>query len=240
MAELNYTLSNILNVTNSFEVNPPQRISHIVNTINQFSYSIEHNINQQLTVINNFIYIVNKLRQISHTLNVSSSFTYSIDDPNFIGTTIPNIDKPPINSSPGTTNPPGVGPLNIGTLRYAPQFVILSSGGHSISFKSPDFGDKKTLTERENNEDTRGLTLIQYRDPIWADFNTYDLSFSQLDEEEAQLIKQFLRNTTGKIITYSDIYGNSHVGFILDPDTPLTSSIEGYSIKFIFLEAPGA
>lgn len=240
MSEFNIDLFHILNTVSTFEVNPPQRLSHILNVVNTFTYTIEHGFYHHPTVLNQFSFNIARTQQISHTLNLRSQFTFSIDNPSFIGTPIPPIDKPPINSDPGTTTPPGVGPLNIGALRYEAQLVTFASGVYSITFKAPDFGDKNGLDFKEINQDSRGLTLIQFKDEIWANYNTYEISFSQIDEDEANAIKIFLRNTVGKNIIYTDIYGNSHNGFIPDPDAALISSIQGFGIKFTFLEAVAA
>ena len=230
-------------LTETYTANPPNGLSDVQTLVDTFSYSLVKELSD--TQINTEVYSYNiwTSRTLGDMQTLIESYSPYVQSMFFTQTVIPAIQPlVPIPSAQSSNSGSLViGPFTEGSVTY-PQQVVTFSGakGGSITLNSPEFGDKDTYEAKNLNENTRGLYLILFRDPIWGSELTFEVNFAGLTETEGQGIRGFLRASTGQVITYVDIYGVGHEGFITTPEAELVSDLLGYSIKFTFMEVPPA
>lgn len=239
MATYDVNLFDFQTLTDTFTVDPPYEFSDSLTVTNTFTYDHINTFSQILTLIEAYTFHINTVRTLTDTPILKNIFSGYTNNPFTIQNPIPTVGNPDTNTQPdtGASPGPGLGPFSMGLLRYEVQTIkFVSPLGPNMIFKAPDFGDKDSHEPHFITENTRNLFLIQYRDSIWGSFKTFELGFTQLDQFEADNMRFFLRVTCGLALTYTDIYGNDHIGVITTPDAAITSSASGYSVKITFLE----
>ena len=228
MADLpGLTINDYLIITDSFEANPPLELSDNLDVIDIFSFDIERTLIDIQTPVSSF--------RLNKESGIILSDIQTLQN-GYISATVFTPPDETVVLPPGTTINPPTGPFNVGNNRYLQKRVSFGGGGTSITLNAPDFGNTISFNPKEINEDTRGLVLIQFHYFAWPEESMHELTFSQLSPNEADSIRVFLRLTTGRIITYTDIYDVQHTVFITNPDAIITSSANGYSVKLSLLE----
>lgn len=83
-----------------------------------------------------------------------------------------------------------------------------------------------------------GLTgeLFVFADSQWPKSRTFTMDFEALSQDEAETLKSFLENSIGKVVTYTDYYGQDWEGIILTPNAEIFQEGKGcqYGTKLQF------
>lgn len=90
-----------------------------------------------------------------------------------------------------------------------------------LTLKSPDFGNRDSLSFNRINRVSRGGTLQVYADPQWPRTQLMSIDFLGLTEEEGQSVLSFVEESLGKDIKITDWEGRSWTGVITNPETAL-------------------
>ena len=250
MATYFQTLYDVCSITERYAGYTGLLLEDYLSLQSEFDFEAGSLLSDYLTLTNTFLTSGDGSRVLKDTLVAKSIFAPGINKLEYIGRQIPNFAPEIKNTNlatggiPIVVGPPteGIGegipgPIITTTVVYPNQSVSFVCGQLSITLNAPEFNNKDLFDEKRININTRGLTLILYRDPLWPDSTTYDVNFKDLSDLDIAFLQAFLRATIGLPIAYVDIYGITHLGFITDPEAQAVSSATGYSIRFTFLEA---
>lgn len=100
-------------------------------------------------------------------------------------------------------------------------FYPWSSPTVTLNLRGPDLGNRNRLIFQRINRETRGGTLIIWADSIWPNNERLVLNFSGLTESEGQSALDFITQSLGKEIGFTDWEGNTVYGIIMTPSEPL-------------------
>jgi len=158
------------------------------------------------------------------TIGVSQAVTYTLIKPTtecdyspFVGAnTDVNAPTPPDGSLPAQSFDPTTTRFKL----VIPAYGALGGGSplDSVVLRSPDFGNREGVQTTRVNRETRGGTLLIYRDPIWPQFYKMTAQFSALDEPAARKLLRFMEDHLGLEVGVQDHEGRTWRGTILNPD----------------------
>lgn len=118
--------------------------------------------------------------------------------------------------------------------------VIFSYNGANynkeIILRNPEFGNNQQLDQFMVNVESLGLDRIIYRDPMWPETNTFNLTFKSLTEKQKSDMLEFLFMTTGASIFYRDHETRLWNGVILNPNAEVSQDHNcnwSFSINFL-------
>ena len=114
-------------------------------------------------------------------------------------------------------NQPNIDPNRRGVTLFYPW----ESPTVTLNLRGPDLGNRNRLEFQRINRETRGGTLIIWADPIWPKNERLVLNFSGLTETEGQNTLDFITQSLGKEIGFTDWEGNTVYGIIVTPSEPL-------------------
>lgn len=98
----------------------------------------------------------------------------------------------------------------------------MTFGGHTITLRNPDFGNKHGVEVRRIQQKTRGGDLLVYRDPAWARTSFFEYKFSFLTQDKLTELLTFIRDSLGQIISITDHEGFVRQGIIISPNDPVS------------------
>lgn len=174
---------------------------------------------------------VERYLSASDLLEVEESYTQFNGLENQIWVYHPNVGGG-TGSAPSVTLP---GPMEGITAPF--QLVYPSTGvvTDSVTLRSPELGNKDTLTFNRILRETRGGTLISYADPQWPKVQTHSLNFKGLTRSEAQDLLDFFTDYLGLEVGMIDWEQRYWRGIIVSPEEPIVEdSFNNYSASFKF------
>lgn len=105
-------------------------------------------------------------------------------------------------------------------LFYYPTGAICDATD-SFTLRTPNFNDRDRNTYNRINRESRGGTLIVFRDPKWPKERTLVMDYSGIKDDQVDSILTFFETTLGKKIGFRDWNGRLWYGIISNPDTPI-------------------
>lgn len=116
------------------------------------------------------------------------------------------------------------------------NMIGLSYSMYSVSLPSPEFGNQEELGLTRIQRETRGGDLIVYSDPIWPKTKVFKMQFAGCDVTQRDDFFELVEASLGKVVTFADHEGNSHTGFIKNPQAPATHLFreKGIVLEFEF------
>lgn len=114
--------------------------------------------------------------------------------------------------------------------------ITLTYNATSITLRNPELGDTYNLDLNTINRQSRGGTLISYKDSDWPIVTTFTYTILSLTETKIDELITFLENSQGKQITLVDYLSDTYVGNILTsiPEIIIGRDNALYDISFIF------
>jgi hypothetical protein len=97
----------------------------------------------------------------------------------------------------------------------------------SLILRKPDFGNLDTLEFSRINRESRGGTLIIFRDSIWPITERQSYQFSVLSHSDIVHLQEFFRVSLGKEIGLLDYENRQWRGIILNPDSDTAEQSRG-------------
>jgi len=121
-----------------------------------------------------------------------------------------------------------------------PTFSDISGGSpqqDSIILRAPDFGNREGVQTTRINRESRGGTLIIYRDPDWPKFVRLTVQFSVLSAAQARGLLGFMERNVGQEVGVQDHEGRTWKGTIINPDESIVHDGRGGYSATIEIEA---
>ncbi len=97
----------------------------------------------------------------------------------------------------------------------------------TLELKNPILGDHDVAEYSRIQRHTRGLGLKLYRDDTWPKSRTFNMSFQALSAIDRDNILDFIRQTAGLELKYTDYLSQVHKVIMLVPKTPITQTGRG-------------
>jgi len=94
----------------------------------------------------------------------------------------------------------------------------------SIDLRNPEFGDTKVYTYTRINRQTLNGQTELYGDPIWPKDVSFNLAFNFLSAEKAGELQDFLDQTAGLLLTFTDFLSLVWTGIILNPGADIAAT----------------
>ncbi len=111
--------------------------------------------------------------------------------------------------------------------------ITLTKGSLSIQLRNPEFGNTEAIEIRRINRKSRGGDLFVFRDPIWPKSRTFQVKFSFLKEDDISRLLDFVHQTTGQVVTYTDYEGQVWNGIIITPGDEVSQpGTNNYAAQF--------
>lgn len=126
--------------------------------------------------------------------------------------------------SPGNsflTPPPAIGPLLVkaATITFTYPFTSPTT---TLIVRSPQMGNKETLSLRRVNRVTRGNSLRIFNNRSWPRDHVLAISVAGLEKETVDDLIDFINLSLGKDIGYLDYESRQWKGIIMNPKTVVT------------------
>lgn len=113
--------------------------------------------------------------------------------------------------------------------------IKFTYNGIDFLFRSPDFGNINEISFERVNRRSRGGDVIIFRDTDWPKTEVLNLNFTLTKEADARTILYLIKETTGKIIQYTDHENRVWEGVIQNPDAELIQTGRStWSINILF------
>lgn len=115
--------------------------------------------------------------------------------------------------------------------------MILTKGSDSVILRSPEWGDNEIYDDKVLVNETRGGTILAYRDSDWSTDTTYQYTFTTLTESTIDSLRTFLINHVGTRITLTDHLGYVRAGYIVTDVFDIVTIRDdcSYDVSFEFL-----
>ena len=98
------------------------------------------------------------------------------------------------------------------------------SAQYLMTLRTPNFGDRDRNKYNRINRESRGGSLVVFRDPKWPKQRTLLLDFSGILDSEVDNILSFFQNTLGLPIGFRDWQNRVWRGIITNPNSPVIFS----------------
>lgn len=102
----------------------------------------------------------------------------------------------------------------------------------TVTLPAPAFGDLERYSQQRITQESRGGTLIMYRDPDWAEDDELAMTFTNLLQEERDAVEDMLDAHLGKEYKYTDHFGQIWKVIITNPETQFVQDSGGDCPRF--------
>lgn len=93
-----------------------------------------------------------------------------------------------------------------------------------VTLRNPQWGDRESLNFSRINRTTRGGTRIVFSDPTWPKFTGFTLDFTLTRQDMVTELSEFLLDSLGQEVQFSDWTGRYFLGLITNPDTVISQT----------------
>ena len=105
----------------------------------------------------------------------------------------------------------------------------------TLVLRNPNFGNTENLKFSRINRESRGGTLLIFRDPTWPKQEALSITIDLLDETQKDDLLIFFQDSLGKEIGLLDNENRQWKGIIINPDAEVTHlGVCNYSVTFEF------
>lgn len=116
-----------------------------------------------------------------------------------------------------------------------PDHVTFLFGTRELEVRRPDLGNIDELSFQRVNHRSRGGDIIIFRDPDWPKTEVQNLNFTFPTEADAEEFKNFVRETAGELLQYTDHENRVWSGVIQNPDAELVQGgRSAWTINILF------
>lgn len=205
VAERIFSVSSVLNLTQAVIVQSPKEAE------NTFSLVQAINLLAEFT------------RSASNTLGLSQT----------VGLRFATIDTcqydPQVGTGGFTTTDPTFG---IATLTLTHPFVTPTT---TLVLRNPNFGNTENFQFSRINRESRGGTLLVFRDPTWPKREALAITVDFLKQQQKLDLLAFFQTSLGQEIGLLDNENRQWKGIIVNPDSEVTHvGKDNYSVTFEF------
>lgn len=93
-----------------------------------------------------------------------------------------------------------------------------------VTLRNPQWGDRESLNFSRINRTTRGGTRIVFSDPTWPKFTGFTLDFTLTRQDMVTELSEFLLDSLGQEVQFSDWTGRYFLGLITNPDAVISQT----------------
>ena len=139
--------------------------------------------------------------------------------------------------NPNLTPMPTLPPVNLVAVAGISLGFPYFNPTTALTLRNPQFNDKLVKKYSRIQRNTRGNTLIVYRDTSWPQANIINYSFIGLSKDEANDALDFYKLSAGKYIRLLTYESLLYKGIILNPNNPVSKESANncsYTLKFDF------
>jgi hypothetical protein len=159
--------------------------------------------------------------EIEDTIPLADSFTFTLIKSNTHRTYSPFVGSGPGEAIPASYTEAGATP------GFRLQYPGSGTVTDELVLKAPNLGNIDRLQHTRINRETRGGTLIVYRDPIWPKIESILVSFSGLTQDEGDALLLFMDTHIGQEIRMIDWEDRLWRGVIMQPNDPVVQDSKG-------------
>lgn len=113
--------------------------------------------------------------------------------------------------------------------------VTFTYNGRSNQFRNPIIGNTDELSFQRVSRTSRGGDIIIFRDSEWPKTEVFNLTFDFDRDFDYQRLLNFIRESIGQIIQYTDHENNTWSGVIQNPEVAgQQSGLNNYQVNVLF------
>ena len=122
--------------------------------------------------------------------------------------------------------------FGVATLTLTHPFVTPTT---TLVLTNPNFGNTESLHFSRINRESRGGTLLIFRDPTWPERQALNITVDFLKEAQKASLLQFFQDSLGTEIGLLDNENRQWKGIVVNPDAEVTQvGKDNYSVTFEF------
>jgi hypothetical protein len=186
--------------------------------------------NDAVTVTQSIGVSLDTQRSVTQSLTFNQFVVARLDRSyHYVPPEIPEV-QPPDGPATPTDPPPQPNMVNIDS----PVFTLWLADD-VLELRLPRFGDKDKYEATRVKRNTRGGTLIVYRDPMWPEREILSVEFDWLSAGQVADLLLFMHTHLGRKINLKDQFARTFQGFIITPESEVAQpKRKGYTAKFDF------